>query len=217
MAKSLKGLIIRPSLAFQDFSDDSFNSAVNNVCTGLDGNTGLGTPPVPIADVKSLRDAFSAAMVASAEGSKTATADKNKKREQLTVMMRQLAHYVEVACNGDMAIFLSSGFQPRTITRSTPQPLAVPTTTGLAQGMTGQMLLSVKNQKKALHHDAKVTPVGGANPGLSGQGTMLTVSSLKQPITFNGLTPGTIYSFQVRAYGKLGYTEWSDPVTRMCI
>jgi hypothetical protein len=62
-----------------------------------------------------------------------------------------------------------------------------------------------------------VTPAGGATPGQSGQGTTVTVSSVKKPIEFNGLTPGTIYSFQVRAYGKLGYTAWCDPVTRMCI
>jgi hypothetical protein len=217
MGKSLKGLIIRPSLAFQDLPDDGFISSINNACTGLDGNAALGNPPVPIANVKSLRDAFSAAMVASADGSKKATADKNKKREQLTVMMRQLAHYVEVACNGDMATFLSSGFQPATGSRPAPQPLAVPTIIGLAQGQTGQLLLSVKNQKLALHFDAKVTPAGGATPGPTGQGTTVTVSSVKHPITFTGLTPGTIYSFQVRAYGKLGYTEWTDPVTRMCI
>ena len=31
-----------------------------------------------------------------------------------------------------------------------------------------------------------------------------------------GLTPGTIYAFQVRAMGRLGYTDWSDSATRMC-
>src|SRR5262249_4892262 len=88
MGKSLKGVIIHPLLAFQDFPDDGFISFVNNVCAGLDGNPALGKPPVPIIDVRSLRDAFSAAKVVSADGSRTATADKNKKREQLTVMMR---------------------------------------------------------------------------------------------------------------------------------
>jgi hypothetical protein len=183
----------------------------------LDGNPNLANPPVPIANVKALRDQLVAAMPPAADGSKTATAHKNKLREQLTVMMRQLAHYVEVACNGMEAIFLSSGFQPMSGTKSAPQPLAVPVVTDLKQGVSGQMLLSVKNQKKALNFDAKVTPVGGATPGPSGGATTITVSSVKKPIEFDGLTPGTIYSFQVRAYGKLGYTPWSDPVTRMCI
>ena len=33
----------------------------------------------------------------------------------------------------------------------------------------------------------------------------------------NGLTPGATYTFQVRAYSKLGFTGWSDSVSRMCI
>jgi hypothetical protein len=32
-----------------------------------------------------------------------------------------------------------------------------------------------------------------------------------------GLTPGTTYAIQVRAYGQLGYTEYSDSATRMVI
>ncbi len=31
----------------------------------------------------------------------------------------------------------------------------------------------------------------------------------------SNLTPGTTYTFQVRALGRLGYTNWSDPVSRM--
>ena len=33
----------------------------------------------------------------------------------------------------------------------------------------------------------------------------------------NGLTPGTTYAIQVRAYGSLGHTEWSDSATRVRI
>ena len=216
-SKSLKGVIIRPSLAYQLLPDDGFVSALNNVCTGLDGNPNLTNPPVPVANLKTLRDELAAAMPPAADGSKKATAHKNNIREQATVAMRQEAHYVEVACNGDMAIFLSSGFQPMNGTKSAPQPLPVPTITNLVQGVSGQMLLSIKGQKKAFNYDVKVTPTGGATPGPTGGGTTTTVSSVKQPVEFNGLTPGTIYQFQVRSCGKLGYTPWSDPVTRMCI
>ena len=34
----------------------------------------------------------------------------------------------------------------------------------------------------------------------------------------NGLTPGVVYTFQVRAVGgSTGYSEWSDPVSHMAI
>ena len=37
----------------------------------------------------------------------------------------------------------------------------------------------------------------------------------KKPVTVTGLTPGTVYTFQVRALGRLGYTDWSDAISRM--
>jgi hypothetical protein len=39
----------------------------------------------------------------------------------------------------------------------------------------------------------------------------------KTAVAINGLTPGTTYAIQVRAYGQLGYTEYSDSATRMVI
>ena len=41
-------------------------------------------------------------------------------------MLRALANYVELNCKDDMNVFLSSGFQPRTRTRSQAQPLDQP-------------------------------------------------------------------------------------------
>jgi chitodextrinase len=36
-------------------------------------------------------------------------------------------------------------------------------------------------------------------------------------ISINGLTPGTTYMFEVRAGGgSTGYSDWSNPATRMC-
>ena len=43
------------------------------------------------------------------------------------------------------------------------------------------------------------------------------MTGAKTPALLNGLTPGTTYAVQIRAYGTLGYTEWSDSVTRMVI
>jgi hypothetical protein len=40
-------------------------------------------------------------------------------------------------------------------------------------------------------------------------------ATTKPPIVVTGLIPGTTYVFQVRAYGKLGWTPWSDGITKM--
>jgi hypothetical protein len=56
------------------------------------------------------------------------------------------------------------------------------------------------------------TPAAGATANWTEQ----TVVGTRPATPFNNLTPGTKYTFQVRAYGKLGFSEWSNPVERMC-
>jgi hypothetical protein len=43
------------------------------------------------------------------------------------------------------------------------------------------------------------------------------VTAIKTPTIVSGLTPGTTYVFQVRATTKSGYSDWSDPITRMAV
>ena len=47
--------------------------------------------------------------------------------------------------------------------------------------------------------------------------TELSPLTVIRSITVNGLTPGTLYAFQMRALGRAGYTNWSDSVTRMAM
>ena len=67
---------------------------------------------------------------------------------------------------------------------------------------------------KAGVYELRYAPLGtdGA-PSTWGSAT-LTAARNAAPV--NRLTPGTTYAFQVRALGKLGYTDWSDSATRMC-
>jgi hypothetical protein len=42
------------------------------------------------------------------------------------------------------------------------------------------------------------------------------LSNVRSTIPLNGLTPGTTYAFQARAYGTAGYTDLTDSAPRMC-
>ena len=52
--------------------------------------------------------------------------------------------------------------------------------------------------------------------GTAATWTSVPVPTIKTAVSVTGLTPGTIYAFQVRALGKFGYTDWSDSATSMC-
>jgi hypothetical protein len=48
-----------------------------------------------------------------------------------------------------------------------------------------------------------------------GPWTTVTLTAAKK-ITISGLTRAGIYQFQIRALGKLGYTDWLDTKTFVC-
>ena len=80
--------------------------------------------------------------------------------------------------------------------------------TGSGPGRTDSYYFKILNaNKKSITVDLK-TP----------QGIQLVKDMVKSADVFaENLAPGTIYTFQVRAFGTLGYTDWSNPVQRMCI
>jgi len=74
-------------------------------------------------------------------------------------------------------------------------------------------VVKVKPISKAMSFDVHFAVLG--NGGTPGAWTTQTLTSPKKT-TISNLTPGAIYAFQVRALGRLGYTDWSDSMTFIC-
>ena len=79
--------------------------------------------PFDMATFKAAIDSFASAVDAALDGSKTAIADRNRQREVVIKMLRQLAHYVEAASKDDMSLLLSSGFEVRPTGRTKSPPV----------------------------------------------------------------------------------------------
>jgi hypothetical protein len=75
--------------------------------------------------------------------------------------------------------------------------------------------MTFKSVPKALHYQISFAPVPAA--GASVSPTTILVAKTKPPTVIKNLTPATTYTFQVRAFGKLGYSEWSATAQRMVI
>ncbi|HYR84773.1 MAG TPA: fibronectin type III domain-containing protein [Terriglobia bacterium] len=82
------------------------------------------------------------------------------------------------------------------------------------QGNTGQLLVSIKPLPKARSYELRYASLGAG--GMPSPWATATFTSARTAAPVNSLTPGTTYAFQVRALGRLGYTDWSDSATRMC-
>jgi hypothetical protein len=169
-------------------------------------------------------DSYSALITESLDGSKKVIAERKKKRAALTQSYRLLARYVEIMCKNDMTTFLTSGFEAASTTRTPAQPLPPASILKVDQGNSGMLLVTMKVLPRARTYDVRyaavqVNPAGGGAPTTAAAPITLTTetfASARIAVPISGLTPGTNYAFQVRAFGKLGYTDWSDSVTRVC-
>ena len=184
------------------------------VANRLKENPNFPSPPVRPQDLEAAVDSFSTLIAEALDGSKKVIAQKNNQRETVVAMLRLLGRYVEVTCKNDMAIFTSSGFEPASTTR-TPQQQLSEKIRRIAHGAnSGEVLIKLKADPNALSYELRYAALGSG--GTPSAWTNQLITSVKTAVTIPGLTPGTIYAFQVRVMEKSGYMDWSDSVTFMC-
>ncbi len=206
-------MIVKPYISFLNYdSDAQLITDVGAILTGMSGNTNYPTPSPTLAVIRTALGVFSDAVDAAAGGGVALTAVKNEKRAALVTLVRQLASYVQVTCNANLAVLLTSGFPPQKPTRSPIGELPAPANLTVMLGThTGEL-------------DASATPVPGAavynwrvataaQPGVVVQTDQTTAAST----TFSGLTPGVVYIVEANAVGSAGPSDWSNAISQMVI
>jgi len=184
------------------------------VINGLTGNPSFPAPPVDMKTLQAAVDDLNAALAAQPQGGPSATAEKNNKKEALIALLRRLRHYVDENCGNDLSILLSSGFQAAVTTR-VRLPLANPSILNLGLGNSTELVLKVTPIAHAKCYEVRMAVVCAGNTPGPWQSAGLFTNS--RSMTINGLTPGTTYMFQVRSVGgSTRYSDWSNPVSRMC-
>ena len=199
-------MLVKPAIGFLNTDNDSqLITDTTTIVTSMTGNPHYPTPAPSLAAVTAAIHEFSIALNNAADGGVTLTAIKNAKRKALTALLRNLASYVHVACNGDMAVLLSSGFpvqkQNRTPVGILPQP--VPPLLQLG-GRSGDLLASVTPIANAASYNWRLALASAPDKYLR------TLPTTASSITFAGLTPGETYSVDANAFGTAGNSDWSD-------
>ncbi len=171
------------------------------------------TPPVDEATFKTGIDTLSTKITVALDGGKKAIAERNHQVEVVKKMTAELGHYVEGACKGDMPTFLKSGFQPRsTATGAKPQLTQWIRTITLGKN-SGQLQLVLMAIAAAAAYEVRYAPTVNGTP--AAWITQL-VTKTRPAAVLTGLTPGATYTIQVRSFeDATGYSDWSDPVTRI--
>jgi hypothetical protein len=213
VAKTSKTVIkkIKAKLGFHGVSDSDVLKAGNTAYEGVLNNPAYPNPTVPLPVFRQALDSFSTLIVDAEDGGKKSTSAKDKQRAAVIKMYVLLGHYVEATCNDDPATFNTSGFTARSTTRTAPQPLAEAKFSWIDRGPnSGQAVVKVESQSGAIAYDVHYALEGTG--GVLGPWTTMTLTSPRK-VTISGLTPAGTYQFQVRALGKLGYTDWSPSMT----
>ncbi|HEY2384521.1 MAG TPA: fibronectin type III domain-containing protein [Terriglobia bacterium] len=202
---------IKAKLGMQDVADMDVVKALTAAYNGLLNNSAFPTFPVDLVSYKAGIDKFSALVIDAEDGGKKATSAKDEQRGVVIKMYTQLGHCVEAACNDNMAIFVTSGFTAQSKTKTAPAPLTEAAFSSIDRGPnSGDAVVKPENQPGAMLFEVHYALQGAG--GTLGPWTSVTITSPKK-VTISGLTMGGIYQFQIRALGKLGYTDWMDTKT----
>ena len=144
-------------------------------------------------------------------GGKTPKAVVKKQRKLVIQDLNLLAVFVQNVCNDDPAIFAASGFTAKPTGKSAPQPVGAPSFRSLDFGVnSGQVVVAIKSVGGAKSYLIRYAVMTGTTPG---PWTTVPAAAIRKPITVSGLTPITMYGFQVQALGVLGYSDWSTTQT----
>ena len=197
--------------AIQWINTDSDALFLNNagvVLQSMDENVAIYATPTPsLAVVQSALDDVSNAIAATVNGGPPATLIKNNLRLVAGNLVRQLASYVTVACLGDMANLILSGFPPQKSTHTPVGPLPQPQGLKVSHGpQLSQLVARVKPLFGAVNYTFRLTPnTPGAVP--------VVVQTTAANYTFTNLTAGVTYKIEVSALGTAGASDWSNPAS----
>lgn len=208
-----KNMIAKTSVTFLTKDSDALLlTNVGGILTAMTGNPNYTTPVPGLPVVTAARDDFQVALNNSMDGGTTLTAIKNKERAKLVALMRQLASYVQVTANGDLAVLLSSGFPAQKMQREPVGVLPAPSNLTVTFGpRSGELRGAAVPVDGAAIYNWRISTV--ANPNV----TVATAQTTAANHTFNSLTPGVVYQVQANVVGTAGPSDWTEPVPQMAV
>jgi hypothetical protein len=159
-------------------------------------------------NLTAIHDNFHDALLASAQGGQEATAAKNEARVLLEEALSQEALYIQNIATHNLSMLLSSGFEAKS-TNHASGPLGKPEIQKIVSGLSGQLVLRGSVIVNANGFMARMK--NGA-----GEWVDLGYYSQSRRMVMKNLTPGSTYTFQIRAVGAGGdSSDWSDAVAHM--
>ena len=198
-------------MGFAQLSDGNLSPFAGGVIEGMTNQAAsFPKPPVPLADLTSLKSTFDEAMIEMTDAGPSTTAAKNAARKALIEALRKNALFVAIASNNDLSLLLSSGYEAASTNR-TQNPLQQVEVIAVENAQSGELKARVKRQENVRAYEGRIKAAG------SEFGPNISFASSKK-ILFAGLTAGVTYTLQLCALGgSTGKSDWSDPISKMAV
>jgi hypothetical protein len=202
--------IYHVSLAFATDSDPNLDVFSSNNVVCMTGNAAFPAPPVKPVDLGVLQVNYHTTLLNASNGGTDLTALKIEARDALVSAMRLNAAYVQSTPNLTLSMLLSSGYVQTSTNRSQSE-LDTPVISSIENGNTGQLIAHLPPVANAHSYQVKA---------LTADGKLVTTvnSTQARSVVVPGLTPGIVYTLLACAIGgSTGQSDWSDPVSHMCM
>jgi len=188
-----------------EMSDKDALNLGNNVLGSLTGNSFYPTPKVPLADIQTAQNTYTASLAKADKGSSQDKAQKTADKKALIDLLRQECDYVNDTALGSPIALANCGYA----LSKDPQPrvLGTPVIT-VENGISGQLISSTPATNAAVGYRHRYT----TDPTLP---VWPEVVSSKATCKLNGLVPGTLYHLQIVSFGTNDQVTYSDVVTKM--
>lgn len=191
-----------------------------NVYTKMTENSDLfPEPPVELSALKADLAQLVSLMGEATYKDSRVIVQRDSLRGQIHVVLRRLAHYVERICSLEqdrttqLSIAARSGFEVAPATTA-PDELLSTRITRVENPRSGVLHLRYAAAgRKARGYQVRTAVKGTPDPD---SWPTHAAPNAKDGAVFENLTPGVVYTFQVRVFSSPGFGDWSPAVDKMC-
>lgn len=201
----------KPKLELKKRTDADLINFAQGIVTAMTGNPNFPTPMPALTVISGDITALQARIntITDLENqTRAAYTDKDGTRDTMEQNLTYLGNYVEIIAAGSASIIESAGMP----VRSPANPVGLPGTPidflASASEFTGAIDLTWSPVAGAVSYEVQCKDHDTPGPFVPAK---ISTSSRTR---VDGLTPGVLYAFQVRAIGSAGPGPWSDETTK---
>jgi hypothetical protein len=198
-------------LSFSKLNDGQLEVQALAIAAAMNGNPHFPEPSPALADLNNGIKLFSDGLALAKTRDKVKVAVKNQLRDNLELLLTNLANYCSFIAKADRAILASSGFNLNA-ENNFPKIMAAPENFTVQPGNnSGEAFIYINTLRNASSYLFLYGPSPVSN------NAWLHATGTQPYYTITGLVPGTTYCFKIGATGTKGQVVYTDIITKMVV